>query len=96
MNTALRARIAADNTRAAEDRFGRYSRRYEVGMVDRSDATVFYDGLTTSDLLAAMAYVESVRRSRSYGAVTLYDRVEGRAVTRGDVWRLRAQLRAAR
>lgn len=89
--TTTRAQIVARNTRIAESRFGRYARRYTVSMRDRTDSTVFYDGTNTSDLLRAVDYVESVRAGGRYGAVMLYDRVEGRHVTQGDVRRARIE-----
>lgn len=89
--STIRDQIVARNTRIAEARFGRYARRYTVSMRDRTDSTMFYDGTSTSDLLRAVDYVESVRAGGRYGAVMLYDRVEGRHVTVGDVRRARIE-----
>lgn len=77
--------LAAANKRAAESVYGRYATRYVTSMLDRNDSTVAYQGTVTNDLLDAAAYVASVRKRNVYGAVMLYDRVEGRHVTRGDI-----------
>ena len=89
-NTTPRTALAASNKRAAEARFGRYATRYAVGMWSKPAAGCCsepVDGLPFNDLFDAARYVEAVRASGDYASVCLYDRVEGRAVTQGDVRR---------
>ena len=96
MNTAERDRarnnILLANQRAAEASFGRYAQRYVTSLEDATAPATYYQGAGSNDLLRSVEYVTAVREGGAYKSVNLYDRVEGRHVTLGDIRKLRAQL----
>lgn len=84
---------AARNRRLAESMFGRYSQRYVCAAwtIPAEGCCSKPVDLPGGDDLATMAaMVERLRAAGEYRSVNLYDRVNGRHVTRADVASVRA------